>query len=203
MICQLAPNQLIWVKTFQNRSAKLDPWFSTTIFRLLLVQAAAATVVLGRGAKMPSKHISVHHLFLSYYYWDLMLWVILACLRGARAVEELAELLVVCLCPGCNSTSPCEGLRDSSSCYTARLDEKRLPLCLAACFLCTPRCFFSLEAWSRHNAAPRFLKKRLELWVRTLHCERPSGQAERLEPIDGGCVVCVYLHMTKYSELTM
>lgn len=114
--------------------------------------------------------------------------MILARLRRVGAAEELAELLVVCLCPGQDSASPCEGPRDSSSCYTARLDEETLPFCLAACFLCTPRCFLSLEALSRRNAAPRFLKKRLELWVRTLHCERPLDQVKQLEPIDMGWV---------------
>lgn len=42
----------------------------------------------------------------------------------------------------CNLAFPCEGLRDSSSCYSARLDEETLPLCLAVRFLCTARSFF-------------------------------------------------------------
>lgn len=92
---------------------------------------------------MPSKHILVHHLFLSSCYRDLTLWVVLACLRRVRATEELAELLAVCLCPGCDSASPCEGLRDSSSCYAARLDEETLPLSCSLLFAYTTLLFFS------------------------------------------------------------
>lgn len=89
--------------------------------------------------------------------------------------------------------SPCKGLRDSSSCYAARLDGETLPLCLAACFLHAPsRCFF-LEALSGHNVAPRFLKKRFELWVRMLHCECPLDPAEQLEPDDDGGRMFIYV----------
>lgn len=132
-----------------------------------------------------------------------MLWATLASLRRIRAAEELAELLVVCLCPGLNLASPYEGPRDSSSCCTAGLDEETLPPCLAACFLCTPWCFFfflPLKALSRCNTAPRFFKKRLELWGRMLHCEHLLAQAKQLETTDRA--VCAYLRMTRYFQLT-
>lgn len=146
----------------------------------------------GRGAKMPAKHILVHHLV--FLLQGLYVVGDFGVSQQGQSPGGAGRAPCGLPLPSCNSMSPCKGLRDSSSCYAARLDGETLPLCLAACFLHAPSHCFSLEALSGHNVAPKFLKKRFELWVRMLHCECPLDRAKQLEPADDRGCVCLFTY---------